>query len=675
VTSPEPVQPTLHDAHVLVSAPTQVVIGTDGRIGGGAQGIYHSDVRVVSRLGYQIGGVVDLVGTEVDTADRLVQRFIVRGVGESRADPEVIGTRELTVAAGEVIDRLGLANVGNRARTLVVAVEIASDLARMDAVKAGRTVPEAVPEVDADDVLRLHWANAHVGVTASVVALPAAPRRVVVPPGESVELATRIEVGDRGRPIFLPAADPEALISDLRVEGSRHDLVEAVSRSVADLRGLLLADAEEPGDCFVAAGAPWYLTLFGRDALWASRFLLLTGTDLAIGTLRALARRQATGVDRGSEAQPGKIVHEVRAEPLDLGGGVVIPPLYYGTIDATALWLSLLHGAWKHGAPEDQVAALLPNLEAALDWLEASTGPDGFLRYVDSTGHGLANQGWKDSPDGIRHRDGSFGKAPIALCEVQAYAHAAAVQGAGLQRRFGVGDPDRREEWAATLARRFHAAFWVDSPEGPHPAIALDADGRPVSSLSSNIGHLLGTGLCDAEQSAAIARLLVDPELFSGYGVRTMATSTGGYNPLGYHTGSVWPHDTMIAAGGLAAEGFRPEAETLVTGLVEASTAFRGQLPELFGGYAAAPGGRPTAYAASCHPQGWSAASLVEGLRILLGVDVDVPAGTVRTTRPSRILHGHRVDGLVIDGDPVSVAVSADGELSWKGLNLGTATP
>ncbi len=152
-----------------------------------------------------------------------------------------------------------------------------------------------------------------------------------------------------------------------------------------------------------------------------------------------------------------------------------------------------------------------------------------------------------------------------------------------------------------------------------------------------------------------------------------MATSTAGYNPLGYHTGSVWTHDTMIAASGLAAAGFRSEAETLVTGLVEAAPAFRGRLPELFGGYAAVPGGGPTAYAASCHPQGWAAASLVEGLRILLGVEVDVPAGTVRTTRASELLHGHDVDGLVVGGDPVSVAVSRDGDLTWQGLRLDVA--
>jgi hypothetical protein len=663
-------QPTLHDAQVLVAAPTQVVAAAYGGIRGGAEGVYHSDVRALSRLCHRVDAVVDWVGTEVSTADRLRQRYIVRGVGEPTADPEIVLTRELTIGAGEVTDRLSFANVGTQARELEVCVDVASDLAGTDAVMTGRPVAEVAPEVEVrEDDVRLRWANKRIRVTATVPALPDAPRKIVVPPGESVEVVARIEVGDVGAPIFLPVDSPEALISGLRVEGSRQDLVGAVSRSVADLRGLLLADAKEPADCLVAAGSPWYLTLFGRDSLWAARFLLLTGTDLAMGTLRALARRQATATDPASEAQPGKILHEVRVETLQVSGGIVIPPLYYGTIDATALWVSLLHGAWKHGAPQEQVADLLSNLEAALDWLAASTGPDGFLRYVDSTGHGLANQGWKDSVDGVRHRDGSRGEAPIALCEVQAYAYAAAMQGAELQRAFGEGDPDRREEWAAGLAKRFRAAFWVDSPEGPHPAIALDAHDRPVSALTSNIGHLLGTGLCDAEESAAIARLLVGPELNSGYGLRTMASTTTGYNPLGYHTGSVWSHDTMIAASGLAASGFRTEAEVLVTGLLDASTAFRGQLPELFGGYPAVPGGGPTAYAASCHPQGWAAAAVVEGVRILLGLDVDVPHGRIGTAIPvGEALRGHRVDGLVINGEPASVEVSLDGELRWDGL-------
>lgn len=662
-------QPTLHDAHVLVSAPTQVVAAADGSIGGGAEGVYHSDVRAVSRLCHRLDAVVDWVGTEVSTADRLVQRYIVRGVGEPTADPEIVLTRELTIGAGEVTDRLSFANVGTELRELEVCVDVASDLAGTDAVMTGRPVAEVAPEVEPDgDGVGLRWANNRIRVRATVPAIADAPRKVVVPPGESVEVVTRIEAVDVGAPIFLPVDRPEALISGLRVEGSRHNLVAAVSRSVADLRGLLLADAEKPADCLVAAGSPWYLTLFGRDSLWAARFLLLTGTDLAMGTLRALARRQATATDAASEAQPGKILHEVRAETLQVSGGIVIPPLYYGTVDATALWISLLHGAWKHGAPQEQVAALLPNLEAALDWLAASTGPGGFLRYVDSTGHGLANQGWKDSVDGVRHRDGSRGEAPIALCEVQAYAYAAAMQGAELQRALGGGDPDRREQWASGLAERFRAAFWVDSPEGPHPAIALDAHDRPVSALTSNIGHLLGTGLCDAEESAAIARLLVGPELHSGYGVRTMASTTTGYNPLGYHTGSVWTHDTMIAASGLAASGFRAEAETLVTGLLDASTAFGGRLPELFGGYPAVPGGGPTAYAAACRPQGWAAAAVVEGLRILLGLDVDVPHGRISTVAPvGEAVRGHRVDGLVIKGEPASVEVSLDGELRWNG--------
>ncbi|MEP6666984.1 MAG: amylo-alpha-1,6-glucosidase, partial [Nocardioidaceae bacterium] len=238
-----------------------------------------------------------------------------------------------------------------------------------------------------------------------------------------------------------------------------------------------------------------------------------------------------------------------------------------------------------------------------------------------------------------------------------------------LQRHFGIGDPNRWEEWAANLAHRFRSAFWVDSPDGPHPAVALDGRDRPVSALTSNIGHLLGTGICNEQEAAQIAHLFVGRLLNSGYGLRTMATDTAGYNPLGYHTGSVWTHDTMIAASGLATDGFHSEAAELVLGLVDASASFQGRMPELFGGYQAVPGGQPTAYAASCRPQAWSAASLIEGLKVLLGIAVDIPHGIVRVAAPANeILRGLSVDGLVLGGREVSLTVSGSGELDFTGL-------
>jgi glycogen debranching enzyme len=237
---------------------------------------------------------------------------------------------------------------------------------------------------------------------------------------------------------------------------------------------------------------------------------------------------------------------------------------------------------------------------------------DGLLEYIDTTGRGLANQGWKDSGDSVQWRDGTLAEGPIALCEVQGYAHRAALDGAELLEAFGVPDEAAPwRAWAAALRERFRAAFWVDDPAGAYPAIALDARKRRVDTVTSNIGHLLGTGLLDAAESALVARRLVSPELASGYGLRTLATDSAGYWPLSYHGGSVWTHDTAIAITGLAADGFEAEAAELSEGLLRAAVAFEYRMPELYAGDPASSTPAPIPYPAACRPQAWSAAAAV----------------------------------------------------------------
>ncbi|WP_375390121.1 amylo-alpha-1,6-glucosidase, partial [uncultured Amnibacterium sp.] len=330
------------------------------------------------------------------------------------------------------------------------------------------------------------------------------------------------------------------------------------------------------------------------------------------GTLRVLARIQGTATDDATGERPGGIVHELRRGDNALGdGAVVLPPRYYGTIDATPLWILLLHDAWRAGLPDSAVRDLLPALTAALGWLRDAVPADGFLAYLDTSGHGLANQGWKDSGDSVQWRDGTLASGPIALCEVQAYAHEAALAAVVLLRAIGDGaEADGWQRWAADLKARFRPAFWVDDADGGFPAIALDAHGRAVDSLTSNIGHLLGTGILDARDEARVAALLVDERLDSGYGVRTLATDMAGYWPLGYHGGSVWTHDTAIAVRGLLRAGFPAEARRLAEGLLLASRAFDARMPELHGGDPAL-AGAPVPYPAACRPQAWSAAAAI----------------------------------------------------------------
>jgi glycogen debranching enzyme len=413
------------------------------------------------------------------------------------------------------------------------------------------------------------------------------------------------------------------------------------------------------GDVFLAAGAPWYFTLFGRDSIWAARLLLPFGWQLAAGTLRALAACQGSKLDPETAEAPGKIPHELRRAGS----------LYYGTIDATPLWICLLHDAWRWGMPASQVRALLPALHAALECISryGDSDGDGLLEYIDQSGHGLSNQGWKDSGDAIRFADGRIAKPPVALCEVQGYAYEAAMAAAELLTAFGEPGADRWRAWAAGLAEAFRASFWL--PDG-YPALALDAAKQPVDSLTSNIGHLLATGLLTKDEESLVAGRLAGPDMDSGFGLRTMSAGNAGYNPLSYHCGSVWSHDTAIVIRGLYRSGHGDDAARLAEGLLSAAAAFDWRLPELFSGEDRG----PVPYPAACRPQAWSAAAAGALAQALLGLDVDAPAGLVRVeppdVPPGRAGRRLRVDGLVAGDETFSAGIDEAGHGYLVGCSL-----
>ncbi|HEX6872024.1 MAG TPA: amylo-alpha-1,6-glucosidase, partial [Micromonosporaceae bacterium] len=454
-------------------------------------------------------------------------------------------------------------------------------------------------------------------------------------------------------------------------------LVRLLDRSLDDLRALRLAEANAPQEVFLGAGVPWYLTLFGRDSLWAARMMLPLGTGLAAGTLRTLARRQGRRIDPVSGEAPGKIMHELRREDVRLSDWGSLPATYYGTVDATLLWISLLADAWRWGMPDSTVAYLLPNLTRALFWLYRHGDPDGdgFVEYVDHSGRGLANQGWKDSGTAVRFHDGQLARPPIALCEVQGYAHRAALDAAELIDAFGEhtgwdrGAADRWREYAAALADRFRRRYWVDGPLGPYPAMALDGDGRQVDALTSNIGHLLGTGILSAEEETTVGRLLASAPLADGYGLRTMSTLDAGYAPLSYHCGSVWPHDTAIAILGLARAGAGSASAELISNVLAAAPAFGYRLPELYSGDRRADLPRPLPHPGACRPQAWSAAAAVTIVQALLGLDADVPRRQLRI-RPltGTRLGALRVHGLRVSDHPFTVDAGSDGQVRVSGL-------
>lgn len=686
-------QPLLHDLLVAVAAPTQAWSGRDGQIRAtGAQGCYDADVRVLSTAVLRVGGhepeaiaagrvAPDTLG---ELSDGVEVVALVRPADDPGADPTLRLRRTREVSPGRVTERLVLEAATAGPVEVDVEVELACDLAPMDLVKRGRAAEPVAARV-LGDALVWQGTSAHGGGPAPVVAVrehgaavdltdPAHPVlrwRATVGPGAPWAAGWELRSATRG--VVTPATTP-ASWSVPRVECDDRRLPALLDTALRDLRQLRMVAAFAPEDVFLAAGAPWFFTLFGRDSLWAARMMLPLGTELAAGTLRTLAARQGTRVDPSTAEQPGKILHEVRAAALSVDDHVVLPPVYYGTVDATPLWVLVLHDAWRWGMPRAEVEALLPAMQAALAWMaeHGDADGDGFLEYLDETGAGLANQGWKDSGDSVQWRDGTLATGPIALCEVQGYAHEAALAGAALLDAFDLPGGDAWRAWAARLAERFRAAFWVRDELGPYPAIALDADKRPVDSVTSNIGHLLGTGLLSPDEEALVAARLVHPSMSSGYGLRTLAEGSGGYWPLRYHGGTVWAHDTAIAIAGLTRAGRPQEAAVLVEGLLAAGAELDSRLPELYGGDAR--GSVPTVvpYPAACRPQAWSAASAVVLLQAVLGLTPDVPHGTVRLdpARPSPV-GAMRVAGLRLGGGELAIELDAHGELRTATLPPG----
>ena len=618
----------------------------------GDQGLYVRDTRFLDRLELRVDGVapLPLSGGSIDASRAIFHAHLPPGE-QANADATVLITRRRVVAGG-LHEEVELLNAGAHPAELNVELIAGTDFAYIFDVKHGRNLPAVLPVV-LDGGLEFRRPGGSEWVTVHSPMMRAVGDRLRVAlslqPGTSVQccvdVTVRDEHGTTGPELRCAALrKPPRRWFDDDDAGTRPSVVASEPRfarlvrgSLADLRSLELRDTLAPDDRFLAAGSPWYLTLFGRDSLWAALMALPFDADLAGGTLRVLARRQGTAVNRTTEEEPGKILHEVRRGALAEERGE-LPPHYFGTVDATPLFVIVAHEAWCWGLPSDQVEALLPNVEAALAWMRdyGDADGDGFVKYVRHGPRGLANQGWKDSHDGIRFADGRVARAPMALCEVQGYAFAAAMRGAELLDRFGRPGADQWREWAARLRDRFRARFWVHDADGAYPAVAIDGDLRAVDSVASNMGHLLFTGILDSDETALVAQRLAGPDMSSGYGLRTLSRANGGYNPISYHCGSVWPHDTAIAAWGLAVTGHGDAASLLIDGLVAAAPTFEFRLPELMAGIGADQSPVPVPYPAACRPQAWAAGGALLLVRALFGLDARIP-DSVLTVRPVRV--------------------------------------
>jgi glycogen debranching enzyme len=421
-----------------------------------------------------------------------------------------------------------------------------------------------------------------------------------------------------------------------QLRASWEQLGSTFAQSVADLASLRMdEDRRVPGQ-LPAAGMPWFMTVFGRDTLITCLQTLLFGPELAQNALRVLAELQATVDDAELDAEPGKIVHEVRHGK----GAEAWFPRYYGTVDATPLYLILLSEVWRWTDDMVLVTQLRDPAMRALEWIDryGDRDGDGFVEYERRSERGLVNQSWKDSGDSQRFSDGRQAEAPIAPCEVQGYVYDAKRRAAELAREVWRERElaERLEAEADALQQRFDEAYWCEG-RGGYYALALDGHKRRVDSLTSNIGHLLWSGIVPSARADAIVDQLMGENLWSGWGVRTMSLGDGAFNPLSYHNGTVWPHDNSIIAWGLARYARWPEAHRIAQRMLTAAGYFGNQLPEVFAGFSRPVTPFPIAYPSAARPQAWAAGTPVLLLRLLLGLHADPRRQTVYSDAPEEL--------------------------------------
>ena len=583
----------------------------------------------------------------------MLRNPVVAGLGHD----ELAILRRRRVAGG-LEERIEVRNLSRRELSFPLELELACDFADIFTVKQNdpdldhprdpEPLPVAPPGVTEEGGRALRFADVEPsGAETQIVLSEALEVRgdglrceVRLAPGASWVLTLQVvpscnfAIGAPDDAAATIATEHARVVASLarwrdrlpRLETSWTQLERSYQQAVLDLAALRMPFGAS-GD-LIAAGLPWFMTVFGRDTIIASLQTLPLGSDLSRAGLRALAALQAVEDDRSIDAEPGKIVHELRrgkAAGRWFGR-------YYGTVDATPLFLVLLSEHWRWTGDDALVKELREHALAALAWIEAADRDgDGFVEFERRTDRGIENQTWKDSHDSQLFHDGTRARGAIAAAEVQGYVYDAKLRTAELARAVWA-DPalaDSLEREAATLRERFDAAFWCKRGSDSTYALALDGEKRPVDSLTSNIGHLLWSGIVPEARVDTIAQQLLGAELWSGWGVRTMASGDAGYNPLSYHDGTVWPHDNSLIAWGLARSGRRDEMLQILRAQLDASSYFDYQLPEVFAGFSRDEVAHPVVYPTASRPQAWAAGTVILLLRLLLGLEPDAASRTV----------------------------------------------
>jgi glycogen debranching enzyme len=634
----------------------------------GIYGLYDRDTRYLSRFRLRIAGGRPLLLSSVIKDDNAFLSVDLMNPDIARADGTIVqrGTvhllRAMCLWEGSCHERLAIHNYGAEPVELALLLDFDADFADIFEVRGlararrGRRLPAQVTR----SRTCLSYAGLDGRLRQMRLSIDPPPTRLeegrahfelrLEPRSETVY---RLAIACESRPLdakptVVPAGRPEvwyeeasskatevlaqARESEPVITTSNEQFNDWLNRSLADLH---MMRTKTPSGPYPYAGVPWFSTAFGRDGIVTALQCLWAAPDVARGVLRYLASTQADSDSPEQDAQPGKILHEIRGGEM-AGTGEVPFARYYGSVDATPLFVVLAGAYFERTGDLGLIRQIWPHIERALAWIDGygDVDHDGFVEYSRRSARGLVQQGWKDSQDSVFHRDGTLADGPIALCEVQGYVFAAWGAAARLAQR--LGDAARAQAFdakAESLRTLFEERFWSD--EIGSYALALDGRKRRCEVRASNAGQCLFTGIASRERAAQVAAGLLDAPSFSGWGVRTLAATEARYNPMSYHNGSVWPHDNSLIAAGFARYGLKSEALRLMTGLFDASLFFDlHRLPELFCGFARRPGESPTNYPVSCSPQAWASGSALLLLQACLNLRVLGAQGRVVFTKP-----------------------------------------
>ncbi|WP_029923248.1 amylo-alpha-1,6-glucosidase [Nevskia soli] len=684
--------------HTLKHGDTFAVFDHRGDIGAdprSPEGIYHNDTRVLSRLELLLEGRPPLLLSSMNQDDNAVFTADLSNP-DFVADGKIALRRELIqlhrlkfVWNAACYERVLVRNFSEEPQRLRLTLRFAADFVDLFEVRGtprkrrGRVTTRrdgdaavtlrylGLDEVERLTALSFDPVPAHLDTASAEFDLSLEPHescRIFIRIGTPAPAAEAWSGRNFYRQMHAArTALRRSVGRATRIDSSNSLFNEVMRRSVSDLYMLVTDTPQGP---YPYAGTPWYSTPFGRDGIITALMTLWLDPGLARGVLRFLAATQATRLEPERDAEPGKILHEMRRGEMARLREVPFER-YYGSVDATPLFVLLLGEYYRRTGDLDTVRELWPNAEAALHWIDSRSNAEGFLEYFRMTDDGLANQGWKDSQDAIFHQDGRAATGPIALCEVQGYVYGARQLAAELAVALGLEARAKElNQQAETLRRKFEDAFWCEDLS--IYALALDGSKQPCRVISSNAGQALLSGIASPERARRVAQTLLDHGSYSGWGIRTVALSAQRYNPMSYHNGSIWPHDNALIAMGFARYGLKDSVLPVFRGMYDAASYMeQRRLPELFCGFVRRRRNAPTQYPVACAPQAWASATMMALLQASIGLEMRGGAGEIRFDHPQLpdfidelCLHGLRVGAGSADvmlrrhGDDVAVTVT-----------------